>query len=266
MGVQSLDPQRLEQLGRVHSVEQVHQSVQQLRTSGIQRINLDLIYAQPEQSLEAWEQDVDKLLQIQPQHISAYALQYEEGTLLTRELEAGRLQESPEELTRSMFESLEAKLAAAGYGLYEISNFAQQNEESHHNQHYWLNLEYHGLGAGAWGRLGQQRTRNVCSPAQYIRRITERGEAVEEVDTLGPAEDWMECLTSGLRTTRGVDLRSLRERTGIDTRQAAATVLDEIQRLALGSCEGEQLRLSRDGMWVLDSILSRFLDYVPRSA
>lgn len=266
MGVQTMDPDRLSFLGRVHTVEQVHESVQQLREAGIQRINLDLIYSQPGQTLEAWDNDVNKIIQLQPEHISAYSLQYEEGTPFLRDLQAGRLQPSDEELTREMFVLLEQRVTNAGFHLYEISNFARQNEESRHNQHYWLNLDYHGIGAGAWGRSGAKRYRNICSPAQYIRSVTKSGQAVEETDVLGDKEDWLDCLTSGLRTTRGVALDELHQRTGIDTERVAQQVLAELTTAGLGTLDNHRLCLTRDGLWVLDSIMARFLDYLPRAS
>lgn len=265
MGVQTLDPQRLLTLGRIHSVEDVQESVEALRRNGIRRLNLDLIYALPGQTLVEWCADVEALMALRPEHISAYALQYEAGTPFKSALDAGRLEELHEDLVREMFQEAERRFLRQGFHLYEISNFSQHLEESRHNQHYWRNHEYYGIGAGAYARIGNRRTRNLCSSERYIR-LVEAGESViEELDVLDEAAEWKETLTSGLRTVAGVSLRELERRTGIDTMQVAGEEISALKsmKLVTESSDSETLSLTRDGMWVLDSILERLFDTLP---
>ncbi len=264
MGVQSMDPERLSKLGRVHSVEDVRESVAVLRKAGIQRINLDLIYGQPWQSKEDWLQDLERLLELEPEHLSAYALQFEEGTPFFEALRQGRMSVCPEETVRRMFALACERLNKAGFHLYEISNFSREGQESVHNLNYWRNLEYYGLGAGAWGRIGKRRTRNVNSPTRYIEAIEAGTRPVEEEDILGPREDWMECLTSGLRTAEGVSLQELDQRTGFNTAGRCKEILTDLTRARLLHEDSENLRLTHDGLWLLDSILLKLFEAWPK--
>lgn len=264
MGVQSMDQERLEKLGRVHGVEDVRESVRVLRKAGIQRINLDLIYGQPWQDEKDWLQDLELLLELEPEHLSAYALQFEEGTPFFEALRQGKMTTCPEDMVRRMFSLGCERLDKAGFKLYEISNFCREGQESVHNLNYWRNLEYYGLGAGAWGRIGNRRTRNLNSPLRYIEAIEAGRSAVEEEDLLGPREDWMECLTSGLRTAEGVNLRALDERTGFHTARNCKERLLELKQAGLLHDDAESLRLTHDGLWLLDSILLKLFEAWPK--
>ena len=264
MGVQSMDNESLQRLGRVHDAEEVRSSVRILREAGIQRINLDLIYGQPWQSESGWLSDLDQILDLQPDHLSAYALQYEEGTPFLEALRQGKLQACPDEQVRQMFDLACQRLEASGFHLYEISNFCREGQESVHNLNYWRNLEYYGIGAGAFGRIGSLRTRNVNSPVRYIELVEGGASALEETDHLGPREDWMESLTSGLRTREGVSLATLDERTGAQTQRWCSGILEDLRGKGLVHADSERLRLTHDGLWVLDSILVKLFEAWPR--
>ena len=266
MGVQSMNPDRLRVLGRIHSADDVRQTVALLRQAGIEAINLDLIYGQPDQRTDAFLQDLDQILALDPDHISLYALQFEEGTAYTRALERGRLEEAPEDVVVETFHGALERVVAAGFDLYEISNFARPGCESRHNQAYWRNAPYYGIGAGAYACVDGHRLLNENDPDTYTERMMTTGDAVCERERLTPSATYVETLASGLRTTVGVDLDELVARTGLDPRDLHARHLERIIDNGLARQDGSRLALTLDGLWLLDSIMEPFLNGLPESA
>ena len=259
MGVQSLDPDRLKLLGRIHTPEDVEQSLEELRVRGISSINLDLIYGQPRQSLEDWQADVEAALTLNPDHLSLYALQYEEGTVFTEARDRGKLQEANEGLILEMFLWAKDRLEQEDISFYEISNAAKKGMRSRHNLAYWKNLPYYGIGAGAYGYVDSLRYLNTLDPRSYIKGVEEDGTSTIEEDQISTYQTFVECLVSGLRTIKGVDLDRVADRTGYHALRTHPKHLHMIQQRDLGSLEGSRLRLNWDGLWILDSILEPFL-------
>ncbi len=260
MGVQSMNPGRLERLGRIHGPEEVTKTVGVLRKGGIENLNLDLIYGQPGQTLTDWEEDLRAVIALGPEHLSLYALQYEEGTSYGKALEEGRVKLLPEETVLDMFDLACQITRNAGYRRYEISNFARPGRESRHNLMYWRNLPYFGVGAGAWACVDGMRLRNETDIGRYSASILEQGGAVVERDPLGPSETYVESLSAGLRMAEGVDLRMLAERTGIDGRDIHGDHIAEIVAAGLASYADPRLILTERGLWVLDTVMGPFLE------
>ena len=258
MGVQSMEAGGLKRMGRIHTADDVRRTVQALRDRGIDNINLDLIYGQPGQDVGAFAADVDAVLALKPDHLSLYALQYEEGTAFTRERDAGQLQEASEEMILEQFHAAQSRLGAEGFSQYELSNFARPGRRSRHNLNYWRNLPYYGIGAGAWGCVDGHRVLNESDPRVYTRRILEEGTARVLKEQLGPEETYIETLASGLRTTEGVNLDTLHKRTGLDARVRHGDHLDMIFKEGLATINDGRLVLTPDGLWVLDALLLPF--------
>lgn len=260
MGVQTLDPARLKMLGRIHTPEDVATTVRELRDHGFRNINLDLIYGQPDQTLDAWRADVEAILAQEPDHLSLYALQYEEGTVFEAARQRGRLEELPEDLVLEMFSLAHDLVGRAGFELYEISNFARPGKESAHNRAYWRNDPYFGVGAGAWAGFQGQRLRNETDPDRYADRVLAGESPVTERDELTPRDDFLETLLTGLRTRDGVDLDVLAARTGLDPRRTHPEWIASLVRDDLARIDAGHLVLSRTGLWVLDSVMEPFLE------
>ena len=260
MGVQSFDSRRLKALGRLHTADDVTATVATLRRRGFERFNLDLIYGLPKQTLDDWNRDLDRLLEFEPGHASLYALQYEEGTPYGDAHARGRLNTLDDDLVRAMFGTARERLAGAGLSLYEISNFAAPGRRSLHNQRYWRNEAYYGIGAGAYSRIANERRRNEADRRRYVAALRERNHAIEERDRLGPREDYVETLSSGLRTVDGVSRRTLFDRSGIDLIRAHASWIERLASTGLATFDGDRLILTEDGLWVLDTILEPFLE------
>lgn len=173
LGVQSLDKRMLEVLGRRHTPESVAESVRFLRSAGIPQVNIDLMFGVPGQTVEMWEETLDRALELQPDHISTYNLTYEEGTPFYEQYGP---QTVDEEQDVAMFETAERILCGAGFRHYEVSNYARNDDcISLHNMACWMGEDYYGLGPGACGTVNMLRTENAGDTPAYIAALS-RGE------------------------------------------------------------------------------------------
>ena len=157
LGVQSLRADELKALGRIHSPQQARDAFNMLRQAGLQNLGLDLIYGIPGQSLQSWQASVAEALDLRPQHLSCYALSFEENTPLRQDLQAGRVEEMDEAVQETCWRHAISAAAKAGLEHYEISNFAQPGRQCRHNLTYWHNMPYIGLGPGAASYFGGVR-------------------------------------------------------------------------------------------------------------
>ncbi len=227
------------------------EAVRLLREAGIANISIDLIYAFPGESLAQWHDDVLQALLLDVEHISAYALSYEEGTPLERMLREGRVNEADEELQRQMYYDLKDLLEAAGYEHYEISNFARQGFRSRHNSSYWNHTPYIGLGAGAHSFDGRRRQWNVAHLDQYIRAIGE-GRLPAEGEEIDAVTYYNETVMTALRTCEGIDLSALTD----GQRQSCLRQAQRYMEGGLLAIKGNRLVLTREGLFVSDMVMS----------
>lgn len=252
MGVQTFSDQRLRFLHRRHTAATIAPAVKCLRKAGICNISIDLIYGFPGESLDDWRRDVYEALALGVEHISAYSLQYEEDTPLSRMLDEGRIAEVDEEVSLAMFEHLTKELTAHGYEHYEISNFARPGYRSRHNSSYWHQTPYLGLGAAAHSYNGITRQWNVASLKEYIEGI-EQGEPRFEQEELDVDTLYNELVMTRLRTCEGLPLPLLTESQRQYCLCQAQRYLDD-GLLSLTS--DNHLRLTHRGIFVSDMIMS----------
>lgn len=207
MGVQSLIDSELAVIGRRHSADDSVKAYRILRDRGISNISLDLIYGLPGQSLDSWKCSVDGLLNLRPEHISAYLLSYEPRTRLWAMLENGKIVEASEDLVSGMYDYLCEALRDAGYEHYEISNFALPGYRARHNSAYWDGSEYVGLGPGAHSFVDGKRGYNLPSLKDYIAT---RGCGVYREDPEDDMSRFNDRVITALRTSSGLCLNDLR--------------------------------------------------------
>ena len=250
MGVQTFSDQRLRFLHRRHSSSQVFDAVERLRDSGIQNISIDLMYGFPKETLSEWEDDIEKALSLEAEHLSAYCLMIEEGTPLYR------MQTEPieEELERLMYERLIDKLAAAGYEHYEISNFARLGFRSRHNSSYWDGTPYIGIGAAAHSYDIRSRSWNVADIRQYIEGI-EQGKRIFEEELIDENTKYNDTITVALRTREGICLDHLSDKHRNYCLENAKRFIDD----GLLHTNNHQLALTRKGLFVSDMIMSELI-------
>lgn len=257
MGVQTFNDARLRWLNRRHSSSGVERAVRLLREAGIGNISLDLIYGFPDETSEEWLHDIDRALALEPEHVSAYCLSYEEGTPLYRQMEQGRCQPLDEETERAMYYAMKDRLEAAGFEHYEISNFAKPGRRSRHNSSYWTGVPYVGLGAAAHSFDGDCRSWNVSNLRQYVE-ATERGLRCCETEVLEGDTRYNDWLTVALRTAEGLDLDSL----DAAHRQFCLDSAHRFLQTGLLNRQGSRLTLTREGLFLSDMVTREMMRVV----
>lgn len=271
MGVQTFHDSHLKLLRRRHNSERAIQAVHLCQEHGFRNISIDLIYGLPEQTLEEWKADVAQAIALNVQHLSAYALIYEENTALWRMREQNKVQEADEELSLSMFEYLITELKNNGFEHYEISNFGLPGFHSRHNSSYWNDTPYLGCGASAHSFIGMERMYNTANIDQYIKDITrcrEKNLPYNEVchcEVLDRYEHYNDRIITGLRTAAGLDLEKLEQDFGTELKnyclKMAAPHLKE-NTLQITEENGHPqgvLKLSHRGLFLSDGIMSDLL-------
>lgn len=203
LGVQSFDDGLLELLGREHSAAQAVASFELLRRAGFQNLNIDLMFGLPGQTLAQWQETLRRAVALQPDHISAYCLTYEEDTDFFLRHARGEFR-TDEEADAAFFETTTALLTDAGFSQYEISNFARPGFESVHNRAYWRGEDYLGLGPSAVSTRGLRRSQNVCDYRAYSDRVLAGESASTGDEILTPKMKRAEAIALGLRTRMGV--------------------------------------------------------------
>ena len=206
LGVQSTDDELLRRIGRVHTYEQVQQAVTAARKAKLTNLSLDLIYGLPGQTMEDWQRTLADAVALGPEHLSCYGLKLEEGTPLWQQRQALTLPD--DDAQADMYLYTVAALSEAGYGQYEISNFARAGRESRHNLKYWRMQEYAGFGPGAHSDFGGVRYGYVRDLDAYIAgRLV-----LAEAETDGTLARDFEYVMLSLRTAEGIDRRTFENR------------------------------------------------------
>jgi len=291
-GVQSANAEELRMLERAHNFFDVIEAVSSARRAGFDNLNLDLIYGLPEQTLQTWQTTVKRILDLHPEHISAYALTLEHGTPFGRWSSRGLLPLPDPDLAAEMYEWASEALEAAGYIQYEISNWAGVGRECKHNLQYWRGLPYLGLGAGAHGYADGYRYSNALRIKTYIERMNDiryyPPGTMSNFDSrisnlefpLSPAtvnqhhqsakEDMSEFMMTGLRLTReGVAASAFRRRFGSGLLDVYPKEIKEL--IGLGLLEwaketsevsetSEVLRLTSRGRLLGNQVFMRFIE------
>ena len=211
MGVQAMDNDRLHYMGRIHTAENVVRDMELIRRKGFDNVNLDLMFSIPGETTEDALSDLERILGLDPEHISCYSLQIEEGTPFGDMAEAGELTEVPDEEDRRTYHEICRVLREAGYEHYEISNFAKPGFRSSHNSLYWDMSDYIGAGLGASGFMNGRRYKNISDIEAYIEafaKLPEEGSRIEiplEEDHLNSSFDNIsEAVFTGLRRAEGI--------------------------------------------------------------
>lgn len=258
MGLQTFDEVTLRLLNRRHTAAQAITATKCCREAGFRNISIDLIYGLPGETVERWEHDLTQAIALNPEHISAYHLIYEEGTPIYKMLQQHRVNEVNEESSVHFFSSLIDRLTAAGYEHYEISNFCRPGYHSRHNTSYWQGIPYLGCGPSAHSFNRYEREWNIASLNKYLNGI-ESGERAYEAEILDTTTRYNECIITSIRTNQGLSLTKLKEEFGTELWQYCLSMAaPSIKNGMLEEREGN-LRLTRKGIFISDSIMSDLL-------
>lgn len=208
LGVQSWDDELLKLLGRGHNSRQAEESFRILRGAGFSNINVDLMFGLPGQTIEQWRASLEKTIELQPEHISAYCLTYEEDTEFFLRHARGEFRQDSDD-DAGFFEVTMSILEEAGYEHYEISNYARPGFSSLHNRAYWSGQDYLGIGPSAFSTVGMRRWQNVADFREYADRLFNDRSLIDKVEDLTPEMKQMERIALLLRTRDGVSVATL---------------------------------------------------------
>lgn len=259
LGIQTFHDIYLKMLERIHTAERAKETFFRLRESGFSNINIDLIYGYPGQTLGEWKSDLKELLRLEPDHISAYCLSYEEGTPLLRLIDSGILSRLPEEEELLMYECLKDTLEQDGFLHYEISNYARKGRECLHNITYWKNREYVGIGAGAFSYLNGERFCNIRDVKEYVSAVFSQSGLISFSEKLSRQRRASEILIMALRMTRGISRKEFVERSGFDVMDLFGQQVNRLVQADLITLEDKRVRLTPRGITLADSVMMEFV-------
>jgi len=261
IGVQSFDEEILRSVGRVHDAATARAAVSISRDAGLGAVSVDLLFAVPGQGLATFARDLDEAVALGTDHVSAYALLYEDGTALERRRLAGLVEPEEEDVELAMLRLARDRLGAAGFERYEVSNFARPGRECRHNVNYWRNGEYLGVGASAASYLGGVRRTNVASWREYESVIAAGGDAVASSERLAPRAAMGEEAMLRLRLAEGLSLGALGARWGLDARAEWSRLLSRFAEAGLFAIteDGDRIAFTERGLEVADGILAEFV-------
>jgi oxygen-independent coproporphyrinogen-3 oxidase len=259
-GVQSFRDEELQRLSRLHSASRAAEAFAMARRVGFDNISLDLMMWLPQQTIAQWLESVDALIALGPDHASLYILELYPNAPLRDTMARSKWSLAPDDDAAEMYLEAMARLDAAGYEQYEISNVARNGRESRHNLKYWTDGEWLGFGCGAHSTRGGVRWKNLSSTTEYIAAVASGGQLGVERRELHGREALEEALFTGLRLTRGIDVHAVKIRYNADVWEIYGAELEPFREAGLLIYDGRLLRLSRAGMLLANEIMSQFLE------
>ena len=255
LGAQSFDDALLASLGRAHTSAQIGEAVAMAREAGFDNINLDLMYALPGQDMARWKASLDAAVALGAAHISAYSLIVEEGTPMARRVAAGEAALPDDDAVNAMQREAVARLARAGYGRYEISNYARPGRECRHNMAYWTRGEYLGLGCAAHSLLGDRRFHNPEGLDDYLA-----GGRALDAQKLTRRDAMEETLMLSTRTARGLDTAAWARAFGAPFEKGRENALRRLAEGGLIEMNDGFMRLTLRGMELHNAVVLELLE------
>jgi len=259
-GAQTFDDAELARLGRSHSSKDTLRTFRSLRDAGFDNVSFDLIAGLPAQTMSGWKANVQRFLEMKPEHLSFYLLEVHSGTPLAQHIERGIQPRPDDDLAAELYAFMLEQACEAGYCHYEISNLARPGFESRHNTKYWIGAPYLGFGCSAHSYDGlSSRWSNERDVMKYVEAI-ERGEgAITEQHELSRDELKSEAVFLGLRLMQGIDTSRYRKDFEVDLREEHREDLERFQEAGLIEFDGELLRLTRAGALMSNEVFASFM-------
>jgi oxygen-independent coproporphyrinogen-3 oxidase len=259
MGAQSFDASELAALERHHDPEDVPRGIEIARSAGLRRLNVDLIYAIPGQTLQSWMRSLESAIQLNTEHISCYGLTYEPNTPLAVRRRLGQLRAADEDLELQMLADTRRRLTDKGLPPYEISNYARPGAECQHNLLYWNGGQYIGLGPSAASHVAGWRWKNRPHLGQWENAIEAADLPALDVEHLAPQQRAGELAMLLLRLSRGLNFADFTAASGFDAKALFAEVIERMGRQKLLDVTQASIKLTDLGLPVADSVAAEFL-------
>ena len=252
MGVQSLNDDALKMMNRRHDAEKARDAFMKLRKCGIKNISVDLIFGLPKVKGYDVEREIERFIELGAEHVSAYSLSYEEGSVMTKRKKEKAIFPLEDDEVFSQYEMIAKKMKEAGYAHYEISNYSKPGYESVHNSSYWMRKQYVGLGPSAASLIGNVRKTNVGNVEEYVEKIME-GKVFYEEEKLSEEDVYNEMVMLNLRTCGGMDINEVKGK----FRPHFENEIDKFMKSGHVIKEGDVFKIKEDAWFVSDMILSR---------
>ncbi len=254
MGLQAWQDRLLERLGRIHSVGEFEDNFLQARDAGFKNINVDLMFSLPGQTMVDWQETLEKVIRLDPEHISAYSLIIEEGTPFFDMYEKGQITETDENTDRRMYYLAKEMLSDKGFRQYEISNFAKEGFECRHNITYWRTEEYRGFGLGAHSYVDGTRFHNSADMKEYMA-----GGGRLDMEKLTPEEMQEEFMFMGLRMNEGISREEFLKRFKTDITSVYGQEISELISEGLLTENKGRISLTDRGIDVSNQVFEKFI-------
>ncbi len=255
IGIQSFNSEILSFYNRAHTAEESYKAVDRAKQAGFEKLSIDLMYGFPYKDHSLWKKDLQLALEIDPGHISSYALTIEPNTALGKWTQKGIFEEASEDFVAEQFEMLQNETSHAGYLQYEISNFGKAGKFAIHNTNYWRDEPYLGIGPSAHSYDGKNRGSTISNNHQYMKMLSEN-QLPFVVDNLSATDRCNEYILTSLRTMWGCDLSYLQKEFGYYLTLSKQNLLTELQENELIEIIDQKLILIRKGKLLADSIAS----------
>jgi len=257
VGIQTFENDRLKYINRSHTGQEAISAIDLIKEIGFDLFSCDLIYAIPPHDPDRWESDLDKVIEVEPPHISLYSLTIEQQTVFGNWHKKGKITELSEEQNAQQYELAVQKLNKAGYQHYEVSNFCLEENVSRHNSSYWLGNHYLGIGPGAHSYNGSSRFYNISNNAKYTESFS-MGKLAHEFEHLTDLQKSNEYLMTRLRTWYGIDLDFLESRYGYALQDIHGDTIRHLVDENMATFENRLLKLNSKGFAKADEIILKF--------
>ena len=253
IGVQSFDDRVLRFYNRAHSAQESLAVVDKAQQAGFEKLSIDLMYGFPQADHALWINDLAKAIQLDPGHISSYALTVEPDTALGRWMAKGKFAPASEDFIAEQFEIMQEELGNAGYVQYEISNFGRPGAFAIHNTNYWMGTPYLGVGPSAHSFDGKNRQHNPSNNVKYIKAL-EQGQPIFELDEIEPIDALNEYMLTSLRTMWGADLGYIHKKYKIDVTKEKGEVIHRLEQEGWLDLKQGRLILTNKGKLLADAL------------
>jgi oxygen-independent coproporphyrinogen-3 oxidase len=255
IGVQSFSDEMLQVLGRSHSSHEAIRAVEYARSAGFQNLSLDLMYGLPGQTVDHWQQTLEKAIVLNPEHLSVYELTVEDATPFANMAKQDKLPLPDDETVLQMCRLAQELLTKSGFLQYEISNYSRPQLQCRHNINYWQNGSYLGLGAGAVSCFSGLRIKAVAEPEEFVRLVQHATYPYSEGEILSLKARFRETVIMGLRMTEGISIKNLFDRFNLTPQEHYGVTLTRCLEQGMLEKDGDRLRLTDKGLPLANQVL-----------
>lgn len=260
LGAQSFSDRFLKILGRIHNTQKIIDSFILAREAGFRNINLDIMFSLPGQTTDDFQTTLKKAILLDPDHLSLYNLTINPGTKYFESHQSNNLKLPSEDEEFEMYNWAIKFLKKNHFEHYEIANFAHAQKRSMHNQIYWQNQPYLGIGAGAYSFIRGYRYMNFKDPIKYIKEITNNNLPVDQGEKLSLRNRMIETIILGLRTKDGVSFKAYKSRFGVNLDDIFSKQMDKLVNLGLLKKDHSKIKLTGKGIFLANAAFREFID------